>query len=168
MIPRVRELLAGALGAAGLQTTTDVWQIAEAWPTALGRRIAERASPLRLVRGELVVAVADAVWRQELALLAPRLVARLNEVLGREVVEKIRLVGGDASGVAERAPQPRRRLDGASSAAAGTPPPAPPTPDAARATSADLDAALRSLAAKRAERMLADTADRRRPPRSRT
>jgi hypothetical protein len=167
MILRVRELLEGALGAAGLQTTTDVWQIAEAWSLALGRRIADRATPLRLVRGELVVGVADAVWRQELALLAPQLVARLNEALGREAVQKIRLVGSDASGVAERPPDPRRRLEGTSTAAAAGDPAAGPRGSGSAARD-DVAAALRSLAVKRSERLLADAAGGRSRPRSGT
>src|SRR5690606_25783945 len=115
MIPKLRELLAGALAAAGLESTTDVWRLAEAWPAALGPHIAKRATPLRLVRGELVVAVADAVWRQELALLAPQVAAKLNGAVGREVVQRIRFVGGDAaSPLEERHPGERRRLSGAS------------------------------------------------------
>src|SRR5258706_3008396 len=97
MILNLRHLLRGALGAAGLQTTSDVWQLAEVWTAALGARIASKATPVRLVRGELVVAVAEAVWRQELALLAPQIVTRLNQAVGRDVVQRLRLIGGDAT-----------------------------------------------------------------------
>jgi hypothetical protein len=159
MVLNLRDLLQGALGAAGLQTTTDVWQLAEVWTGALGARIASKATPVRLVRGELVVAVAEAVWRQELALLAPQIVARLNEAVGRDVVQRLRLIGGDATTPSPSAnEQPRRRLPMVSSAA----------PASARETRADaapqepldgkIDAALRSLAAKRAERVVADDA----------
>jgi hypothetical protein len=162
MISSLRQLLAGALGSAGLATTSDLWQLAEAWSATLGARIARKATPVRLVRGELVVAVADAVWRQELALLTSDIAARLNHALGREVVQRIRLVGGDVTRDAalERPGRERRRLATDSSA----------TPDGASrsaraaggaAATGEVAAALRSLAAKRNERLVADGTPRR-------
>jgi hypothetical protein len=158
MIYNLRELLGRALDGAGLEATSDIWQLSEHWSGALGPQIASRATPVRLVRGELTIAVAEAVWRQELALLAPRIAERLNEALGRDVVQRVRLVGGDARPSGELSgDRPRRRLPRTSSASA-----APPSREAAAApparTSDELAAALRSLAAKRAERILADDA----------
>lgn len=155
MISRLRDLLSGALGDAGLETASDVWQIAELWTAALGPRIAQRASPLRLVRGELVIAVADAVWRQELAFLGPEIAARLNGALGRDVVQRIRLVGGDAGTTPGAAPRRPRRLLASRSASAG----AAPAPRAADASAlpADLAAALESLRARRAARLASDS-----------
>jgi|GEM_PF-329753 len=156
MIPNLRELLRGALGAAGLETTTEVWQLADAWSSALGPQIAARATPVRLVRGELVVAVAEAVWRQELQLLAPQIMAKLNQAIGRDVVLRVRLVGGDATPSPPTRDRPRRRLPQLSSA---TLPGArtPGLPSRSDGTVADeIAQALRSLAAKRAERIVAD------------
>ena len=167
MIPILRELLRGALGAAGLETTSDVWQLAEVWAAALGPQIAARATPVRLVRGELVIAVPEAVWRQELQLLAPQIAAKLNQAVRREVVQRVRLVGGDAT-----APdptmgrdRPRRRLPQLSSAAL----PGARSPEAPRGggpeTEGEIGHALRSLAAKRAERIVADAEPARTRPR---
>lgn len=154
MIFNLRDVLGRALDGAGLEATSDIWQLSEHWTSALGAQIASRATPVRLVRGELVIAVAEAVWRQELALLAPRIVERLNQALGRDVVQRVRLVGGDGPPpglvTAER---PRRRLPRLSSAGQGAPPRAAP---GATEPSGELGAALRSLAAKRAERIVAD------------
>ena len=160
MINNLRDLIGGALGSAGLQTTSDVWQLAEVWRAALGAQIAGKATPVRLVRGELVIAVAEAVWRQELALLAPQISARLNQAVGREVVQRIRLVGGDASpGSGADETRPRRRLARTSTATpASAPPRTPSTANVDGELSEDLAAALRSLAAKRAERIVADDA----------
>jgi len=167
MISKLRELLGGALGAAGLETTSDLWQLAEVWSGALGARIAAKATPVRLVRGELLVAVADAVWRQELALLTSDIASRLNRAVGRDVVQRIRLIGGDVSLEASRARRKpeRRRLEVDSSA---TPEHAGRRPErqAPDEAAGDVAAALRSLAAKRNERLVADGALRR--PRSRT
>lgn len=50
-----------------------------AWREAVGPRIADRARPVALERGVLVVKVATSVWANELSMLAPDLVRRLNE-----------------------------------------------------------------------------------------
>ena len=107
MISHLRHLLSPALRAANLDVADEMWRIGEVWPAALGERIGSRATPLRLTRGELLVSVPDAVWRQELSLLAPEIVARLNERLAAPVVQRIRLVG--ASGSAPPPPRAERR-----------------------------------------------------------
>lgn len=48
------------------------------WRAAVGPRIADRAQPVTLERGVLVVKVATSVWANELQMLAPELVARLR------------------------------------------------------------------------------------------
>ncbi|MBM4243117.1 MAG: DUF721 domain-containing protein [Deltaproteobacteria bacterium] len=158
MIFNLRELLRGALGKAGLETTSDVWQLAEIWSATLGPQIAARATPVRLARGELVIAVAESVWRQELQLLAPQIAAKLNRALGRDVVQRVRLVGGDATAPdpTTARDRPRRRLPQLSSATL----PGARTPEGPRGGDPELGGeigqALRSLAAKRAERIVAD------------
>gem|GEM_PF-288815 len=48
------------------------------WKAAVGPRIADRAHPMQLDRGVLIVKVATSVWATELQMLAPELVARLR------------------------------------------------------------------------------------------
>jgi hypothetical protein len=146
MISHLRHLLSPALRAANLDVADETWRIGEVWPAALGERISSRAVPLRLTRGELLVGVPDAVWRQELSLLAPEIVARLNERLGAAVVQRLRLVG------ATSAPPPphteRRRLR-----ADDTERPSDPAPVA---VSGEVGAALRDLWKSRARRLARD------------
>jgi hypothetical protein len=49
------------------------------WRAAVGLRIAERAKPVSLERGTLLVKVATSVWANELQMLAPELVLRLKQ-----------------------------------------------------------------------------------------
>jgi hypothetical protein len=49
------------------------------WRAAVGPRIAERARPVTLERGVLIVKVATSVWANELQMLAPELVLRLKQ-----------------------------------------------------------------------------------------
>ena len=48
------------------------------WKIAVGPRIADRAHPITLERGILLVKVTTSVWANELQMLAPELVARLR------------------------------------------------------------------------------------------
>ena len=47
------------------------------WRHAVGPRIADRARPLELARGVLLVKVATSVWANELSMLAPQIIAKL-------------------------------------------------------------------------------------------
>jgi hypothetical protein len=114
------------------------------WEAALGAQISSRALPLRLTRGELLVSVPDAVWRQELSLLAPEIVARLNARLGEPVVTRLRLIGATGARTASVAPARRLRRQEAS-APADEPPPL--------AVGAEIGAALADLWRARARRL---------------
>ncbi|HYC23834.1 MAG TPA: DUF721 domain-containing protein [Candidatus Bathyarchaeia archaeon] len=92
----VAEILDAALRAAGLRRASDLWAVHRVWAEVVGPRIERRATPIALARGELVVAVADAVWRQELALLAPEIADGVNRAVGTPLVQRIRLVGAGA------------------------------------------------------------------------
>ncbi len=48
------------------------------WDAAVGRRIAERARPMAIVSGTLVVRVATSAWASELSLLSLPILARLR------------------------------------------------------------------------------------------
>lgn len=74
------------------------------WRAALGPRIADRAQPMSLERGVLVVKVATSVWANELQMLAPELIARLKE-RGFNV-ESLRFRTGSLD-VVERPPERR-------------------------------------------------------------
>ena len=56
-----------------------------AWPLACGSSVAERTRALDFADGILRVEVADAGWRRELQVLAPRYVAALNRYVADKV-----------------------------------------------------------------------------------
>ncbi len=49
------------------------------WRAAVGPRIADRARPIGLERGVLIVKVATSVWANELSMLAPDIIAKLKQ-----------------------------------------------------------------------------------------
>jgi predicted nucleic acid-binding Zn ribbon protein len=78
----------------GLRRDLDDYRIFEAWERVVGEQIARNAQPVRLDARRLVINVKSAVWMQELALLREDIRQRINEWMGRELVQDLFLVLG--------------------------------------------------------------------------
>ncbi len=83
-----------AMAMEGLTATiapaTPLARVQGAWAEAAGQAVAEAARPTAERSGVLTVTCTAAVWAQELSLMAVDLLARLNAVLGEEVVRELR------------------------------------------------------------------------------
>ncbi|BCR03936.1 hypothetical protein DESUT3_10050 [Desulfuromonas versatilis] len=81
------------------------WQV---WDEVVGPQIAARARPLRIREGVLEVRVEQPVWMQQLQLLKPRILAKLNERLGAGTLKDIYLRRGriQADELPESGPDP--------------------------------------------------------------
>jgi predicted nucleic acid-binding Zn ribbon protein len=96
----------------GLRRDLDDYRIFEAWERVVGEQIARNAQPVRLDAKRLVVNVKNPVWMQELTLLREDIRRRINEWMGRELVQELFLVLGPphddaASGGPARRPRNR-------------------------------------------------------------
>jgi predicted nucleic acid-binding Zn ribbon protein len=60
------------------------------WDEAVGERIAKAATPIRMLRGTLIVSVKSGPWRNELSMRKPEILRRINELLGGEIVKDIK------------------------------------------------------------------------------
>jgi predicted nucleic acid-binding Zn ribbon protein len=65
-------------------------EIQRVWPQVVGPVIAAQADPSSERDGVLGVTCSSAVWAQELDLMGPELVGRLNAALGAESVSTLR------------------------------------------------------------------------------
>lgn len=85
----VARILPKLLSAAG--TNPEMAEVAAklAWTRAAGEGLRRHAIPFRLYRTTLVVSVADPIWQKQMQSMADELIARINRLLGREVVETI-------------------------------------------------------------------------------
>ena len=63
-----------------------------AWPRAVGATIAAEARPTAERGGALAVACSASVWAQELDLMAPTILARLNSCLREGEITRLRCV----------------------------------------------------------------------------
>jgi predicted nucleic acid-binding Zn ribbon protein len=83
---------------APLTVLADVQRV---WPAVVGDAIAAQAEPTGERDGVLVVTCSSAVWAQELDLMGPELVDRLNTLLGAAKVRSLRCQAVAARGWSE-------------------------------------------------------------------
>jgi predicted nucleic acid-binding Zn ribbon protein len=73
-----------------LAPATLLAEVQRAWPQAAGD-FAVRSEPWRERDGVVTVSCPEAVWAQELDLMSEIIVGRLNEILGRAAVRRLRV-----------------------------------------------------------------------------
>jgi hypothetical protein len=95
------------LKATGVVSPDDLARAA--WPAAVGKRLADRTRPLRMVRTTLIVEVEDAVWQKQLHYLRQQILTRIGQVLGGGVIEDLDF----RIGVPRRPPQMASTRDSA-------------------------------------------------------
>jgi predicted nucleic acid-binding Zn ribbon protein len=84
-----------------LAPQTVLADVQRVWPAAVGDAIAAQAEPTGERDGVLVITCASAVWAQELDLMGPDLVGRLNALLGAAQVRALRCQAVAARGWSE-------------------------------------------------------------------
>jgi predicted nucleic acid-binding Zn ribbon protein len=77
-----------------LAPATTLARVQELWERALGPAIAGSSRPTAERDGVLTVICEASVWAQELDLMAPDLIARLNDALGYEALRQLRCRSG--------------------------------------------------------------------------
>ena len=75
-----------------LAPATLLAAVQRAWPEAVGVAIGAEAQPTSERGGVVTISCSAAVWAQELDLMAPAIVERLNEALGSRRIERLRCV----------------------------------------------------------------------------
>jgi predicted nucleic acid-binding Zn ribbon protein len=75
---------------ARLAPETVLAEVQAGWARTVGSVVAENARPIAEREGVVTVACTASVWAQELELLGPQLVARINAALGRPAVSSLR------------------------------------------------------------------------------
>ena len=82
--------------AARLEPVTPLAAVQRAWKEAVGPAVAAEAEPVSMRAGVVTVRCRSAVWAQELTMLAPDLVGRLNVAIGDERVTELKCTAGGA------------------------------------------------------------------------
>lgn len=79
------------LGLAERLREAEIWRL---WPEVVGDAVSARATPVRIIKGVLTIAVSSGPWKQELNFLKSMMIEKLNERLGAQVVKEIVLKSG--------------------------------------------------------------------------
>ena len=85
----LRDLLAGR----GWAGRTDASAVLARWPDLVGEHTAAHCRPVELDEGRLRVSADSSAWATQLRLLAPRLVAAVNDRIGSTVVTELVVEG---------------------------------------------------------------------------
>jgi predicted nucleic acid-binding Zn ribbon protein len=75
-----------------LAPATLLADVQRAWGAAVGDAIAAEAAPVSERSGVVTVSCSASVWAQELDLMAPAILARLNDALGSARVLRLRCI----------------------------------------------------------------------------
>ena len=75
-----------------LTPQTLLASVQRAWPDAVGATIAGEATPTSERGGTVTISCSASVWAQELDLMGPAIVERLNRLLGRGEISRLRCV----------------------------------------------------------------------------
>ncbi|MDP2859863.1 MAG: DUF721 domain-containing protein [Bacillota bacterium] len=95
----------------GLWPQAMRWAALSVWAEAVGERVAARAKPVGVSSSCLLVAAESPAWRQELHLLKPTILRRLNSLLGGEYIKDIRFSGRTGRSTADTAEEPGRVIE---------------------------------------------------------
>jgi predicted nucleic acid-binding Zn ribbon protein len=91
-------ILQQAVEASGIDVDLDAYRLWQQWKDAVGATIAQNTRPEAIKGKLLLVHVSSAPWMQQLQFLKPELIEKLNQTLGKELVEDIRFQIGPVNG----------------------------------------------------------------------
>jgi predicted nucleic acid-binding Zn ribbon protein len=102
-------LLSQFLQQSGLAGKLHTYEAFLVWDEVVGPQIAAHAKPARIRDGVLEVRVDQAVWMQQLQLMKPKILTRLNERLGNQAIKDIFWRRGKIEPVLAAPTEPDRR-----------------------------------------------------------
>jgi hypothetical protein len=94
-LEKISNTLGGILKARGLQARLSEYRILGKWEESVGKVIARHARPVSLHGRKLFLAVDSSAWMQQLSLLRPEIIEKVNRVLGRNSITEIALNLGE-------------------------------------------------------------------------
>lgn len=80
----------------GWGTEVNVHLLMGRWPELVGEAVAEHSTPEAYRDRVLIVRTSSTNWAAQLRLMAPQLVAKMNETLGEGAVRRVQVIGPQA------------------------------------------------------------------------
>lgn len=111
---RAGGLISKSLPHLGIDSRLREYRIKKDWPLIVGRGLAEKTSPLRLIGKTLYCSAANSAWLTELNYQRRSIIERINAVAGKGAVNEIRFRLGRVASTAlpaKQSPSPPKRPD---------------------------------------------------------
>lgn len=86
---KISEILKEFVDSNKLQSGLDKVNVREAWENLMGNGVNHYTTAIKLERDILYVQLSSSVLREELSYGKEKIIAMLNEVLGKEVIKKL-------------------------------------------------------------------------------
>ncbi len=90
------QALEGVIEDRGWGTQVNVHLLLGRWPELVGDAVAEHSTPEAYRDRVLVVRTSSTNWAAQLRLMAPQIVAKMNETLGHGTVKRVQILGPEA------------------------------------------------------------------------
>ena len=90
-------VLQQAVEASRIDVDLDAYRLWQQWDEVVGAAIAQNTRPEAIKGRLLLINVSSAPWMQQLQFLKPELIEKLNQTLGKELVEDIRFQIGQVN-----------------------------------------------------------------------
>ena len=86
----IGDTVAALFQSLGLRERYEANLVIAFWDRVVGEQISARTRPQKVVDGVLMVKVDDNTWRSELPFLAPEIIEKLNESVGKATIKAIK------------------------------------------------------------------------------
>jgi hypothetical protein len=89
---RLGDIIQRTIKQLGIERPIQQYEAIYIWPKVVGEKIASVTEPLRIVQGKLFIKVKNASWRNELVFHRLALIEKMNQQIGRRVIQDIILI----------------------------------------------------------------------------
>lgn len=86
----IKEILLKFFKSAGIENRLEENLAFAFWDNVVGKEIALHTEPEKIVRGTIVVKVDNDVWRNELAFFKHEIIQKLNNKIGKKLIQEIK------------------------------------------------------------------------------
>lgn len=85
----IKDVLKDFVDTNNLQTGLDKVNVADAWANLMGNGVNNYTTAIQLKRDTLYVQLSSSVLREELSYGKDKIIAMLNEALGKDIIQKL-------------------------------------------------------------------------------
>lgn len=86
----IREILQRFFKSVGIENRLEENLAFAFWDSVVGKEISLHTEPEKIIRGTMMVKVDNDVWRNELAFFKNEIIQKLNQKIGKKIIQEIK------------------------------------------------------------------------------